>query len=62
MSIDQATLEAAITEALEPHGLLRRERTPGEDGTIIREGWSAFLFPTADVITIDKLAERSISD
>jgi hypothetical protein len=29
MSIDQATLEAAITQALEPHGLLRRERIPG---------------------------------
>lgn len=46
MSIDQATLEATIAEALAPHGLLRRERTPGEDGTVTREGWSAFLFPT----------------
>jgi hypothetical protein len=46
MAIDQASLDATIAEALAPHGLMRRERTPGEDGTVTREGWSAFLFPT----------------
>jgi hypothetical protein len=46
MAIDQAGLDATIAEALAPHGLLRRERTPGEDGIVTREGWSAFLFPS----------------